>query len=114
MKEYPWIQTRIDELGISQAETARRADMLTDHLNKTIKGKRGLEPEEALRLSNVLSVSIEEVITGEKIMKNMPFIIKQLSDRIFDLENAVSDMQDEFGHQRKREEKKQDINKPDA
>jgi antitoxin HigA-1 len=46
-------------LELSQAETARRLKMPLNRLNELIKGKRGLTPDTALRLSELFKVSPE-------------------------------------------------------
>jgi len=46
-------------LKLSQAETARRLKMSLNRLNELIKGKRGLTPDTALRLSELFKVSPE-------------------------------------------------------
>lgn len=66
MSGYPWLQKRIYDLKISQAEAARRCDIDPVYFNKMIKGreKRGMSAIEALRISRALNMPIEEVITG--------------------------------------------------
>jgi addiction module HigA family antidote len=46
-------------LELSQAETARRLKMPLNRLNELIKGKRGITPDTALRLSELFKVSPE-------------------------------------------------------
>lgn len=46
-------------LELSQADVARRLKMPLNRLNELIKGKRGMTPETALRLSELFRVSPE-------------------------------------------------------
>ena len=46
-------------LDLSQAETARRLRMPLNRLNELIKGKRGITPDTALRLSELFTMSPE-------------------------------------------------------
>lgn len=48
------IQDALDEMGISQAELARRMDVTNKHVNELIKGKTSLTPEIAGKLELVL------------------------------------------------------------
>jgi hypothetical protein len=68
MSGYPWIQKKINELNISQAEAARQCGIDPIYFNKMIKGreKRGMYAFEAVAISKALSMPIEEVITGKK------------------------------------------------
>jgi antitoxin HigA-1 len=47
------------QIELSQAETARRLKMPLNRLNELIKGKRGITPDTALRLSELFKVSPE-------------------------------------------------------
>lgn len=68
MNGYPWLQNRIEELGISQAEAARRCHFEPVYFNKMLKGreKRGMSAQEALDIARALQMPIIEVITGRK------------------------------------------------
>lgn len=46
-------------LELSQAEVARRLKMPVNRLNELIKGKRGMTPDTALRLSELFKMSPE-------------------------------------------------------
>ena len=46
-------------LNLSQADAARRLQMPLNRLNELIKGKRGVTPDTALRLSELFKVSPE-------------------------------------------------------
>jgi len=46
-------------LQLSQADVARRLKMPMNRLNELIKGKRGMTPDTALRLSELFTVSPE-------------------------------------------------------
>jgi HTH-type transcriptional regulator / antitoxin HigA len=48
------IQDAIDEMGISQAELARRLSVTKKHINEVVKGKASISPELAVKLELVL------------------------------------------------------------
>ncbi|MFP4145313.1 MAG: helix-turn-helix transcriptional regulator [Phycisphaeraceae bacterium] len=55
------IRTRIDELGLTQAELARRAGMSRQYLCDVLAGRRGLTLDAAHRLARQLDSRLELV-----------------------------------------------------
>ena len=64
MKKYPThpgilIQDTINELGITQLELTKHLNIPIQRLNGVIKGRRGITPDTALRLSKVFRTTPE-------------------------------------------------------
>lgn len=54
------VRNRVEEVGITAAELARRCNMNDQLLRRSLDGKRNLKCDELIRLCNQLDLSLED------------------------------------------------------
>lgn len=54
------VRKRVEEVGITAAELARRCNMNDQLLRRSLDGKRNLKCDELIRLCNQLDLSLED------------------------------------------------------
>lgn len=87
-----YLQEVLDDLGMSQAELARRIDRPAQAVNEIIRGHKAITPETALQLSKVTRVSDNVWLGLEKeyqLVKALQKERKQLDDEIALVDAAV-------------------------
>lgn len=60
------LRKRIEDRGISIAETARRSSMNAELLRRSLNGMRPIKSTELVRLCNVLELSFDDFEVGNK------------------------------------------------
>ncbi|MCR5344669.1 MAG: helix-turn-helix domain-containing protein [Lachnospiraceae bacterium] len=72
------IMERRKKLGLTQERLAELSDVTTQFVSYAESGKRAMRPENLLKLASALNVSVDYLLTGEIIDKDMLL----LSDKI--------------------------------
>ena len=72
------IMERRKKLGLTQERLAELSDVTTQFVSYAESGKRAMRPENLLKLSSALNVSVDYLLTGDIIDKDMLL----LSDKI--------------------------------
>lgn len=60
------LREKIEDRGISIAETARRSSMNAELLRRSLNGMRPIKSAELVRLCNVLELSFDDFETGDR------------------------------------------------
>jgi len=72
------IMTRRKKLGLTQETLAERSDVTTQFVSYAESGKRAMRPENLVKISSALGVSVDYLLTGDIIDKDKLL----LSDKI--------------------------------
>ncbi|MGN0165887.1 MAG: helix-turn-helix domain-containing protein [Lachnospiraceae bacterium] len=74
------ITNRRKELGMTQEALAERVDLTTQFVSYAESGKRAMRPENLMKLSKALDVSVDYILTGETIDKDMLILSNKLKE----------------------------------
>lgn len=78
------IMTRRKKMGMTQESLAEKSDVTTQFVSYAESGKRAMRPENLLKISNALGVSVDYLLTGDIIDKDQLLLsnkIRQLSSK---------------------------------
>jgi len=73
------ILERRKQMGLSQDELAEKMDVTPQMISTAELGKKGIRPENLLKLSKALDVSADYLLTGYIVEKDVASIAKKLS-----------------------------------
>lgn len=72
------ITARRKKMGLTQEALAEASDVTTQFVSYAESGQRAMRPENLLKLSNALDVSVDYLLTGEIIDKDLLLLSKKL------------------------------------
>ena len=72
------IKTRRKALGLTQESLAEKSDVTTQFVSYAESGKRAMRPENLVKISNALEVSIDYLLTGDIIDKDLLMMSNKL------------------------------------
>ncbi len=61
MNTADWLQKKIEEAGITQAELSRLSGISKPHINKVLNGERGLSGQSLMAIAKALGIPPEEI-----------------------------------------------------
>lgn len=73
------IMSRRKKMGITQEALAEKSDVTTQFVSYAESGKRAMRPENLVKLSNALGVSVDYLLTGDIIDKDILLLSNKLS-----------------------------------
>ena len=76
------IMSRRKKLGLTQEALAEKSDVTTQFVSYAESGKRAMRPENLIKISNALNVSVDYLLSGDIIDKDIQLLsakIKKLS-----------------------------------
>lgn len=89
------IAERRKALGLTQEQLAELGDMTTQFVSYAEAGKRGMRPENLLKISSALGVSADYLLTGERVDFDYKMITSKLrqlsSQQIKIIENIIDE-----------------------
>ncbi len=89
------IAERRKALGLTQEQLAELGDMTTQFVSYAEAGKRGMRPENLLKISSALGVSADYLLTGERVDIDYKMITSKLrqlsSQQIKIIENIIDE-----------------------
>lgn len=89
------IAERRKVLGLTQEQLAELGDMTTQFVSYAEAGKRGMRPENLLKISSALGVSADYLLTGERVDIDYKMITSKLrqlsSQQIKIIENIIDE-----------------------
>ena len=87
------IMERRKELGLTQEALGEMADLTTQFVSYAESGRRGIRPENLMKLASVLGVSCDYLLTGDIIDKDKLLLSKKLdkltSDEVRIIESII-------------------------
>lgn len=72
------IMERRKKLGLTQEALAEMSDLTTQFVSYAESGKRGSRPENLMKIASVLGTSVDYLLTGDIIDKDMLLISEKL------------------------------------
>lgn len=69
---------RRKKLGLTQESLAEKSDLTTQFVSNIENGKRGMRPENLMKIANALMVSTDYILTGDIIDKDLLLLSKKL------------------------------------
>ena len=72
------ILERRKKLGLTQEALAEKSDLTTQFVSNIENGKRGMRPENLMKISRVLNTSTDYILTGDIIDKDMLLLSEKL------------------------------------
>ena len=72
------IMLRRKKLQLTQEELAEQASLTTQFVSYAESGKRGMRPENLMKIASALGVSTDYILTGDIIDKDMLLLNKKL------------------------------------
>ncbi len=66
-------------LNLSQEELAEKADMSLQAISSAERGKKALRPDNLLKISHVLGVSTDYLLSGGTMEKTLPFLTEKFT-----------------------------------
>lgn len=72
------IMQRRKSMGLTHEALAEKADLTTQFVSYAESGKRAMRPENLLRIANALSVSTDDLLTGDIIDKDLLLLSEKL------------------------------------
>lgn len=88
------IMSRRKKMGLTQESLAEKSDVTTQFVSYAESGKRAMRPENLVKLSKVLGVSVDYLLTGDIIDKDMLLLsnkLEQLSTSQVRIVEAIID-----------------------
>ncbi len=76
------IMSRRKKLGLTQEALAEKSDVTTQFVSYAESGKRAMRPENLIKISNALNVSVDYLLSGDIIDKDIQLLsakIKKLT-----------------------------------
>ena len=72
------IMSRRKKMGLTQESLAEKSDVTTQFVSYAESGKRAMRPENLVKISTALGVSVDYLLTGEIIDKDMLLLSNKL------------------------------------
>ena len=88
------IMSRRKKMGLTQESLAEKSDVTTQFVSYAESGKRAMRPENLVKISTALGVSVDYLLTGEIIDKDMLLLsdkLEQLSASQVRIVEAIID-----------------------
>lgn len=73
------IMTRRKKMGMTQELLAEKSDVTTQFVSYAESGKRAMRPENLVKISNALDVSVDYLLTGDIIDKDQLLLSNKIS-----------------------------------
>ena len=74
------IMSRRKKLGLTQEALAEKSDVTTQFVSYAESGKRAMRPENLIKISNALNVSVDYLLSGDIIDKDIQLLSAKIEN----------------------------------